>query len=383
MNTLCKSKQFKKRTLVTLFSSLFLSTSLMAASELQTVSITHKKPDDPYVAGFKAYAKELASHSELIKKSANSYADEVIKAEKTVGYIGKTLPIPQAVKVTEGVYTVVGSMIWHNPANFGLNNNLSFMIFNDGVFVFNAGANPALAYSLHQQIKKITNKPVKWLAVENNQGHAYLGASYWVDVGVKNLYSSTLANDQFDSAFAEIKQEWATQVGHELTQSARNVSDKFTTFETEMTVDVGGGETVLLKDFGPGHTPASTSLYVPSRKVMLTGDLGFNERMPVFFPYTDSFAWKASYKSMMDQTPADTIVIPGHGTPTDMETAKHQMYDYLDYMHKEIEKVVEADGRQEDAEQVDQSMYKDRPVFDQAAKNNAIHIYNEITGGDF
>lgn len=378
-----ENRQFKKRTLVVLLSTFVLSIGSVMADELAAVSITHKVSEDPYVMGFKAYAQELAKHSELIEEAADTYADEVMKTEKTVGYIGKALPIPQAVKVADGVYTVVGSMIWHNPSNFGLNNNLSFMIFPDGVFVFNAGANPALAYSLHQQIKQITDKPVKWLAVENNQGHAYLGASYWVDVGVKNLYSSTLANDQFDSAFEMIKEEWSTQVGKEITYQARNVSDKFTTFDHEMTIDVGGGETVLLKDFGPGHTPASASAYIPSRKVILTGDLGFNERMPVFFPYTDSFAWKDSYQAMLDQIPVDTIVVPGHGTPTDMATAKHQMYDYLDYMHKEVEKVVDADGRQEDAEKIDQSMYKDRPVFDQASKNNAIHIYNEITGGDF
>jgi len=105
--------------------------------------------------------------------------------------------------------------------------------------------------------------------------------------------------------------------------------------------------------------------------------------MPVFFPYTDSFAWKDSYKAMLDQIPMDTLVVPGHGTPTDMATAKRQMYDYLVYMHTEVQKVADADGRQADAEEIDQSMYKDRPVFDQAAKNNAIHIYNEITGGDF
>jgi len=376
-------KRFNQHVLGAIVITFALSANSVFATELPAVNITQKAPDDPYVAGFKAYAKELGAYGSIMQDASESYANDVIKTEKKVGYIGKALPIPQATKVTEGVYTVVGSMIWHNPANYGLNNNLSFIVFDDGVFVFNAGANPALAYSLHQQIKKVTNKPVNWLAVENNQGHAYLGASYWVDVGVKNLYSSTLANDQFNEAFGAIKQEWSARVGKEITIGARNVSNKFTTYDGELTIDVGGGETVMLKDFGPGHTPASTSVYIPSRKVLLTGDLGFNERMPVFFPYTDSFAWKDSYKAMLDQIPMDTLVVPGHGTPTDMATAKRQMYDYLVYMHTEVQKVADADGRQADAEEIDQSMYKDRPVFDQAAKNNAIHIYNEITGGDF
>lgn len=352
----------------------FLNTPAVASSNAS---------EDPYIQGFKAYSEEVKSYSNVLTDAVKSYADDVLKTERKVGYIGEALPIPKAVKVTDGVYTVVGSMIWHNPANFGLNNNLSFMIFEDGVFVFNAGANPALAFSLHQQIKQITDKPVKWLAVENSQGHAYLGASYWADIGVKNLYSSSTANNEFNRGFDSIKADWSVQVGKNITNSARNVTDKFTTFEESMTIDVGGGETVILQDFGPGHTQASTSVYVPSRKVILTGDLGFNERMPVFFGYTNSFAWKESYKKMMDTIPADTTVIPGHGTPSDMATAKRQMYDYLVYLHAEVQKVVDAGGSVEDALNIDQSMYKDRPVFEQAAANNARHVYKEIQGGAF
>ena len=339
--------------------------------------------EDPYIQGFKAYAQEVQTYSNVLTDAVKSYADEVLKTERKVGYIVKALSIPKAVKVTEGVYTVVGSMIWHTPANFGLNNNLSFMVFEDGVFVFNAGANNALAFSLHQQIKQITDKPVKWLAVENSQGHAYLGASYWADIGVKHLYSSSMANDEFNRGFDSIKAEWSERVGKNITSSARNVTEKFTTFDEPITIDVGGGETVILQDFGPGHTPASTSAYVPSRKVILTGDLGFNERMPVFFGYTNSFAWQESYKKMMETIPADTIVIPGHGTPTDMATAKRQMYDYLVYLHAEVQKVVDAGGTVEDAMSIDQSMYKDRPVFAQAVGNNAKHVYKEIQGGAF
>ncbi|MGM0541791.1 MAG: MBL fold metallo-hydrolase, partial [Pseudomonadota bacterium] len=275
----------------------FFSTPITASSS--TV-------EDPYIQGFQAYSEEVKNSSNVLADAVNTYADEVLKTERKVGYIGEALPIPKAVKVTDGVYTVVGSMIWHNPANFGLNNNLSFMIFEEGVFVFNAGANPALAFSLHQQIKQITDKPVKWLAVENSQGHAYLGASYWADIGVKNLYSSSTANAEFNRGFDSIKADWSTQVGKNITNSARNVTDKFTTFEESMTIDVGGGETVILQDFGPGHTYASTSVYVPSRKVLLTGDLGFNERMPVFFGYTNTFAWVESYKNMLETIPADT-----------------------------------------------------------------------------
>ena len=364
---------------------IILSTAITCiVSIMATPLVIAAGSDDPYIAGFERWANELKKYGgEGASAGPEQYVKDLKAVVKKEGYIGDELPLPKAVKVTDGVYTIVGSQIWHNPSNFGLNNNISFVIFKDGVFVFNAGANPAIAYSVHQQIKRITDKPVKWLAVENNQGHAYLGASYWVDVGVKNLYSSQQANDQLNDAFEVIRKEWGTLVSHVLTDSARNVSAQFTTFEGKKVIDVGGGETIELLDFGPGHTPASTSVYIPSKKVFMSGDLAFNERMPVMFDYTNSFDWTKSYELMMQTVPADSFVIPGHGTPTDMATIKKQTYDYFRYVQKEVQKVIDAGGKQEQAEMVDQSMYQDRPVFEQAARNNARRIYIELTGGDF
>jgi len=355
---------------------------ILLTAIMSTLSFTASAEKDLYVGGFDAWAQELSVIGDDISaSSAKAYVSDVNSQIKKQGYIGAELPLPKATKVMDGVYTIVGSQIWHNPSNFGLNNNISFVIFKDGVFVFNAGANPAIAFSVHQQIKRITDKPVKWLAVENNQGHAYLGSSYWVDVGVKNLYSSTAANDTFNQAYENELKEWGERVSNMLIHSARNVTDKFTTFDEKMTVDVGGGETFELIDFGPGHTPASTSIYVPSKNLFMSGDLAFNERMPVMFNYTNSFDWMESYDKMMVQIPADAKVIPGHGTATDMATIKRQTYDYFRYLQKEIAQIVETEGTQEQAESVDQSMYKHRPVFDQAAKNNARRIFNELQNG--
>jgi len=363
----------KKHTLVSL-----------VAMSLVTPTSWAQQNEDPYVAGFERWAEEVSWQDDgVMSDAAQTYAKEASSTIRQAGYIGKTLPLPKAVKVAEGVYTVVGSQIWHNPSNFGFNNNISFVIFEEGVFVFNTGANPAISYSVHQQIKQITDKPVKWVAVENNQGHAYFGASYWVDIGVKNFYSSDMANGQFDVGFERAKAEWSERVGKALMNDIRNVSDKFTTFDSEMKIDVGGGEYLHLIDFGPGHTPASTSVYIPSRKLLLAGDLAFNERMPVMFTYTNSIAWMESFEAMMATIPKDTKVIPGHGTPTDMATLKKQTYDYFRYVQAQVQKVVDEGGDLEAAENVDQSMYKDRPVFDQAAKNNARKIYYEITGGVF
>jgi len=340
---------------------------------------------DPYADSFGTYAKELQAFpgGGNLSKSVTAYEKDVEKAIKQKGYIGKQITLPQPIKVADGVYTIVGSMIWHNPSNFGLNNNLTFMIFKDGVFVFNAGPNPAVAHAFHQIIKKYTNKPVKWLAVENSQGHAYLGASYWVAQGVKNLYSHSVANNDFKNGFKQIKNNWGNRVGHVITDSATDVSDKFTTFDNKLTVDVGGGEKVEIMNFGPGHTPGSTIVYLPKRNVVLPGDLAYNQRMIALFPYTDTQEWVKTFERFMKAMPKDVIVIPGHGAPTNMKKVKQDTYDYLKYMQKEVKAIIDAGGSLEDVNKIDQSAYKDRPVFEQTHKNNGVHIYKEFMRDEF
>lgn len=347
---------------------------------LPQVGSANTEINDPYLNGFLEYSKELNRAGADTASSMSEYVKEVQKEVKKIGYIGPELQLPPLTKVMDGVYTVVGSMIWHNPENFGLNNNLTFIEFEDGIFVFNAGPNPAVAFSFHQMIKRHTSKPVKWVAVENSQGHAYLGSSYWVDVGVKNFYSHDVANQDFHRYFDSIKKSWSTQVGENLTFSARDVSDKFTEFDKKMVINVGGGETVELLNFGPGHTPGSTLVYVPSRKLLLTGDVAYNERALALFTYTHSGNWIKTFNKMLAAVPADTVVIPGHGGPSDLNKITVDTRDYLVYLHEEVKKVIAAGGTEADVESIDQSMYKHRPVFEQTHKQNTGHVYRELTG---
>jgi len=90
--------------------------------------------------------------------------------------------LPQ--EVVPGVWSAIGATAPGTWANSGHNNNLSFVITGDGVLVVNAGDNYLLAKALHDEIKKITDQPVKYVVLENGQGHAMLGSNYWQEQGV-------------------------------------------------------------------------------------------------------------------------------------------------------------------------------------------------------
>lgn len=344
---------------------------------------------------FKRYNKEVIALSALIALCfstsvaasvyANSfseaypeYAKEVSTLEKQLGYIGKTLPIPKLKEVAPGVYTSVGSMIWGNPGNFGFNNNMSAVIFEDGVFVYNSGPNEAVAYSFHQALKEITHKPVKWVAIENYQGHANMGASYWVDIGVKNIYSQEDATKYWDKNFNKAKARYTRSIGTVINSHSYNAASKYTSFKDQITIDVGNGEQVQLINFGGGHTPTMTGAYIPSKNIVFSGDLGFNERLPGLFEDGSYIEWMASFDKMMRLTNNDTIIIPGHGNPANAQVIKVQTYDYFVELAEQVKAFIKDGGSVDDIGTIDQTKHQARPAYKELYERNARNIYNEL-----
>ena len=319
---------------------------------------------NPAVASSSVYA-------DAFSEAYPDYATEVSTLEKKLGYIGKTLPIPKLQQIAPGVYTSVGSMIWGTPGNFGFNNNMSAVIFEDGVFVYNSGSNEAVAYSFHQALKKFTNKPVKWVEIENYQGHANMGASYWRDIGVKNIFSEKAATQYWNKNFAKSKQRYTRSIGSIINSYSTNAAKDYTTFENQITIDVGKGEHVQLIKFGGCNTPTMTGAYIPSRNIIFSGDLGFNERLPGLFEDGSYVEWMESFDKMMALTNQDTLMIPGHGNPANDQVIKKQTYDYFVELAQQVKEFMKHGGAEDDVKNIDHSKHKARPAYKKHNEKNS------------
>ncbi|MEZ5478958.1 MAG: hypothetical protein R3E95_16205 [Thiolinea sp.] len=84
-----------------------------------------------------------------------------------------------------GVWSAISATAPGSYENSGHNNNLSFVITDAGVVVMNASDNYLLAQALHDEIKQRTDQPVKYVLLENGQGHAMLGTGYWQEQGAQ------------------------------------------------------------------------------------------------------------------------------------------------------------------------------------------------------
>lgn len=86
-------------------------------------------------------------------------------------------------KVTGTVYSAIGEAGPPTYENGGHNNNLSVVLTEAGVVVFNGGDSYQLAHRLHLAIKALTDLPVLWVVNENGQGHSFLVTATGVSRG--------------------------------------------------------------------------------------------------------------------------------------------------------------------------------------------------------
>jgi cyclase len=109
------------------------------------------------------------------------------------------------------------------------------------------------------------------------------------------------------------------------------------TFEGEMTLQVGN-KAVQLIEVGPAHTLGDTLVYVPTDRVIFTGDILFIGGHPIMWAGPTSNWLRACDRILaMD---VETIV-PGHGPITDKKGVE-QVKGYLQYVYDETRKRYEA-----------------------------------------
>jgi glyoxylase-like metal-dependent hydrolase (beta-lactamase superfamily II)/dienelactone hydrolase len=276
-------------------------------------------------------------------------------------------------EVVPGVWSAIGATAPGTYANSGHNNNLSFVITDDGVLVVNAGDNYQLAKSLHDEIKKITEQPVKYVVLENGQGHAMLGSGYWQEQGATVIAHADAAREIEEQSFAVLQ---ATRQRIKEKVEGTQVAMPDETFEDSRVIQLGG-ERIELLHLGPAHSPGDIVVWLPEKKLVISGDMAFHQRMLPLFEHTDTAAWIDTWNNKFEALGAE-VVIPGHGEPTDMATVRQYTLDYLVYLREKVGEVLENGGTLQDAYNVDQSPYMHLPTAEFLAKRNAGQVFRSM-----
>jgi glyoxylase-like metal-dependent hydrolase (beta-lactamase superfamily II) len=275
-------------------------------------------------------------------------------------------------EVVPGVWSAIGATAPGTYANSGHNNNLSFVITNAGVLVVNAGDNYLLAKALHEEIKKITDKPVRYVVLENGQGHAMLGSSYWQEQGVPVIAHIEALHEIEEQSFALLETMQA-RVKEKAEGTRVVLPDE--TFEDKKIIQLGD-ERIELLNLGPAHSPGDIIVWLPGKQVVISGDMAFHQRMLPLFEHTDSGAWIETWDKF--EALGAEVVIPGHGEPTDMTTVRKYTRDYLVFLRDKVGDLIENGGTLQEAYQIDQSAYMHLPTAEFLAKRNAGQVFQSM-----
>ncbi|CUH80045.1 MBL fold metallo-hydrolase [Tropicibacter naphthalenivorans] len=272
-----------------------------------------------------------------------------------------------------GVYSAIGATAPPTYENSGHNNNLSFIVTGDGVIVVNGGASARLAQALHEEIKAVTDQPVRLVINENGQGHAALGNSYWADQGVDILaHADAIEVLEQDGDFILMGMQ---RYNRDKAEGTRMVIPNLS-FDDTYVVEMGD-LTVEVLHLGPAHDPGDVQVWIPSKSVVIAGDIAFHERMPPIFEGTCTSCWIETFEGPFTDLGA-TYVVPGHGHPTSMEMVTRETVGYLHDLRAKIGAHIDEGGDLGSAYYVDQSAWAYLDTFEELATKNAGRVFEEM-----
>ncbi len=277
------------------------------------------------------------------------------------------------VEVIPHVFSAIGATAPPTYENSGHNNNLSFIVTDEGVVVINAGASSRLAAALHDEIKAVTDQPVVLVINENGQGHAMLGNGYWRDLGVDILaHADAIAETTENGDFIFQGME---RYNRDKATGSR-VEHANLSFDNEYSVILGGVEIEVLH-LGPAHDPGDLQVWIPQWGMLIAGDIAFHERMLPIFEHTCTSCWLETWEDKLEPL-NPTYVIPGHGHPTNLAQVRRYTRDYLMDLRARIGAHIEDGGDLASAYYVDQDRWRNLDTFEELATKNAGRVFEEM-----
>jgi len=276
-------------------------------------------------------------------------------------------------KVTDDVYALVGELGNRTAENFGNNATFGVVITSDGVVLIDSGGTYKGAKEIHRLIREITEKPIITVINTGGQDHRWLGNEYFKEQGATVIASQAAVNDQkarFQDQFIML----SNLAGEEAVRGTNAIyADK--TFKEHFEFKLG--DTIFkIRHSGQAHTPGDSFVWLPQKKVMFTGDIVYIKRMLGIGTQSNSKSWINVYQTMAAYKPK--FVIPGHGQPTDLATAKSDTYDYLVFLRKNVSDFIDAGGTLVNIGSINQSKFNYLLNHESLAGRNAHRVFTEI-----
>jgi cyclase len=198
--------------------------------------------------------------------------------------------------------------------------NSAFLVTDAGVLVIDTREHPRAGQDLIARIRKITDKPIRWVINSHFHGdHTYGNATFQAE-------GATFVAQQETARLMKLVQpkEMARRQGyfkeHHYDPNEVKLILPDITFDDQMSIYLGGRE-VRLMYFGPGQQPGDTFVLFPHDRALFTSGAFTRRSMPnmAFTPSVDN--WLKVLDKIEARTDYD-VILPAHGDVAHREDVK-------------------------------------------------------------
>jgi len=277
-----------------------------------------------------------------------------------------------AQQLSPSAWYVQGESALGSPANRNFVSNAGFVVTPAGVVVIDALGSPALARELIEEVRRRTGKAVTHVILTHYHADHVYGLQEFKRAGAKviahrsgleYLHSQT-AQSRLEASRGELA-PWIDA------QTQLVPADEWIDAARDLTI---GGVRLLLQPVGPAHTPEDLVVYLPSEKVLFSGDIVFRGRIP-FVGQADSRRWIAALDTVLGFDAQ--VIVPGHGAVS--RSARQDLVftrEYLQYLRETMGRAARnLEPFDEAYAKTDWSRFEHLPLFRAANRMNAYNTY--------
>jgi len=256
-------------------------------------------------------------------------------------------------KLADGVYAAIATPDGKAVSNSG------FIVNDSDVIVIDCHIAPEIARSLLAEIRKVTSRPVRYLALTHrHRDH----------VGGTTAFGPEVEIIAHENARAKLATD-STLAGQ--------IKLPGLTFDSRLSF-YRPSRTIELFYLGRGHTDGDIAVYLPAGKILFTGDLYFNGSAGYL---GDGFFadWIANLKKL-EALPAENVV-PGHG-PVSARDGLLKFGTYLADFRKAVKVFVDSGKTLEETLQnLSLPQYQNLFGWERFKARNITRCYQELKGG--
>ena len=218
------------------------------------------------------------------------------------------IPDGEIVELDTGVYARLHE---------GLTNS-GIIIGDDSVLVIDSLRMPSFARSLMEDVRKLTDKPVKYVIDTHSHWDHSWGNQEFPEaaiIGHENCYSEMVDvewNEEWKNKILSSGDPWSDEA------NVVTITPPEITYQDSMRIYFGGRE-IILKYLGKAHTSGDTFIHLPKERIVFTGDVAQDGGVPYLGDsYPDEWL---DTDDRMAELPVDRFV-SGHGPVGDINALK-------------------------------------------------------------